>query len=240
MCISTPTGAVLEQPSPTTEIFLSNTTAVPSPQAQLSLQRMIPYSSATSRVAPGPDHPERGAPIPRRCSTYLARWVDSCDCILYPNMPISVADSLRDGANELEIARNPHGSHTSQSTRLACAREAGGALVVPAAHSAAREASALRAGSRRGRSRTPHVDRDDCDDYKYQHEGDTNGGRWRGGEGEPGLLKPPRRCLRSASQVSQRLGCGFRRGEGEGANVGGVVRAGAGHSRSLGWGVYEP
>ncbi|KAJ7757300.1 hypothetical protein B0H14DRAFT_3598955 [Mycena olivaceomarginata] len=37
-------------------------------------------------------------------------------------MPISVADSSRDGANELEIAGNPHGSHTSQSTRLACAR----------------------------------------------------------------------------------------------------------------------
>jgi hypothetical protein len=52
MCISpaTLTGAVLEQPSPTTfsHIFLSNTTAVPSAQAQLSLQRMIQYSGVTS------------------------------------------------------------------------------------------------------------------------------------------------------------------------------------------------
>ncbi|KAJ7792093.1 hypothetical protein B0H14DRAFT_3565027, partial [Mycena olivaceomarginata] len=126
------------------------------------------------------------------------------------------------------------GTHTARTRRKAPASlvPAGGRM--RSGRSARRSGGAfggaqsigVACGEQEGRSRTPHMDRDNCDDYKYQHDGDTNGGRWRGGEGEPGLLTPPRRCLRLASQVSQRFGCGSRRGEGEGADVG--VGAGVG------------
>ncbi|KAJ7898009.1 hypothetical protein B0H14DRAFT_2557521 [Mycena olivaceomarginata] len=216
------TGAVLE----TTEIFLSNTTAVPSAQAQLSLQRMIQYSSATSGwpgerrlgwvcIATGlekansqcPQLESRpGLPTPsaaprfRGAAARTSRvWLRAVIVFFIQICPSPVADSSRDGANELEIARNPHGSHTSQSTRLACAR----------GREDAKRAERSSSGGAFGGARSVGVAR---------------GGAGGGGVGRRTWTGTTVMITSTNTMgtptVSQRFGCGSRRGEGEGADVG--------------------
>ncbi|KAJ7787602.1 hypothetical protein B0H14DRAFT_2952506, partial [Mycena olivaceomarginata] len=171
-----------------------------------------------ARVAPGPAHPEPRVFLAPRFRGAAARtsrvWLTELSLYPLSNAHLRwrlVARWCRRAGNRGEPTRL---AHVAEHPPRLCPREggceAGGALVVPAAHLAAREGSALRAGSRRGRSRTPHVDRDDCDDYEYPHDGDANGGRWGGrvGDQEPldeyHLDHGRRRTERSSSHVPTR------------------------------------
>jgi hypothetical protein len=205
-----------------------------------------------ARVAPGPAHPEPRVFLASRFRGPAARtsrvWLTELRLYFLSKYAHLRCRLVARWCRQARKSQGTHtGSRTSRSTHLACARGREGAKRAERSSSrrcvrrCARGRRYVR--GRRRRSQTPHVDRDDYDDYEYQHNATGDGARsarshayplplalaflgqskpeweWEQ-EWEPGPLMPPRRCMRSASQVSQRLGCGSRRGEGESADVG--------------------
>ncbi|KAJ7876447.1 hypothetical protein B0H14DRAFT_1708711 [Mycena olivaceomarginata] len=184
-----------------------------------------------ARVAPGPAHPERGAPIPRRCSRYLARLVDRAAIVFLIQICPSPLPTRR---AMVPTSSKSRGTHTARTRRRAPASlvPAGGRM--RSGRSTRRSGGAfggarsvgVACGEQEGRSRTPHVDRDDCDYYKYQHDGDTNGGRWRGGREGSRTAHAPASLLAFGFAGFTAVGLRFPSGRGEGADVG--VGAGVG------------